>query len=48
VINLGGAATYFGMLGLAMGCVLIALVAVRRHIAPIQRRTGLSDVPVTP
>lgn len=47
MINIGGATAYFGLLGVAMACVLIALVAVRRHIPAVARQVCVAEIPVT-
>jgi AAHS family 4-hydroxybenzoate transporter-like MFS transporter len=40
VITAGGPSAYLAMLGVAMGCVLLALLFVRRHIPGRVRSTG--------
>jgi MFS transporter, AAHS family, 4-hydroxybenzoate transporter len=37
VITAGGATTYFTMLGVAMVCVLVALMMVKHQIPPVRK-----------
>jgi AAHS family 4-hydroxybenzoate transporter-like MFS transporter len=46
IITMGGAAAYFTMLGSVMICVLIALMAIKRHIPPLPRRPAIPDATV--
>ena len=45
IISAGGAEAYFGMLGIAMSGVLIALMAVRNHIPALRIAPATRPVP---